>query len=144
MVYPYFPELLARILPANSLQDLGAAGMLVDEVRYIIYRAVDDYELAITGGGGVFCHVCGCECFRHFVRNIRLVLSSRRSEASAKVKSVLLSMRRCWWFVRRCYGDLSSDQGRQGPGELRGDVSQERSNICTALPDTDGTLYVLL
>ena len=38
----YLPELLTRVLPTHSLEDLRAAGMLVYKCVHLVYVAVDD------------------------------------------------------------------------------------------------------
>jgi hypothetical protein len=43
----YLPELLARILAADSLQDLCAAGVLLDKGVHLVHVAVDDDVQAV-------------------------------------------------------------------------------------------------
>ena len=38
----HFPELLARVLAADALQDLGSTRVLVDELGDIVHAVVDD------------------------------------------------------------------------------------------------------
>jgi len=59
------PKLLRRILPADSLQDLSATRVFVNEIGHVVDGVVDYNVLAVTGRGGVFRHVGGGECFGH-------------------------------------------------------------------------------
>lgn len=43
------PELLRSILPRDTLQDLSASGVLVDEIRHIVDVLVDDDVEALVG-----------------------------------------------------------------------------------------------
>ncbi len=65
-VQSYLPELLGRILPADSFQDFCTAGVLVDKVCYVVHCVIDDDVLAVACCRGVLRHVGGCECLRHF------------------------------------------------------------------------------
>lgn len=59
------PELLGRILSSNTLQNLRATGMLVDEVGHVVDVLVDDDVETLIGGvvGG---DVGGGEGLGHF------------------------------------------------------------------------------
>lgn len=62
----YLPELLRGILARNALEDLGSAGVLVDELGHVVDVAVDDDVEALVGrvvGGDVG----GGEGLGHFV-----------------------------------------------------------------------------
>lgn len=47
----HLPELLARVLAADALQDLGPARVLVRERGHGVHAAVDDDVQAVLGGG---------------------------------------------------------------------------------------------
>ena len=58
------PELLTRVLPRHSLQDLRAARVLIHELCDIIHVTVDDDVHALVRG--VFCcDILLRECFGH-------------------------------------------------------------------------------
>lgn len=46
----YLPELFGGVFSGNALEDLGAAGVFVDEFCYVEDVAVDDYVESIVGG----------------------------------------------------------------------------------------------
>lgn len=45
----YLPELLRGVLAGDALEDLGAAGVLVDEVGDVVDAVVDDDVHALVG-----------------------------------------------------------------------------------------------
>jgi hypothetical protein len=61
----YLPELLWGIFACYTLEDLCAAGVLVDKLGYIEDTVIDDDVEALIGGlvGG---HFGGGECLGHF------------------------------------------------------------------------------
>lgn len=61
------PELLARVLARDSLENFGPTGVLVDKVGHVVHGAVDDDVQAISGFGVVFGHFGRGECFGHFL-----------------------------------------------------------------------------
>lgn len=49
LLQSYLPELLRRILTSNTLEDLRAAGVLVDELGDVVDGGVDDDVHALVG-----------------------------------------------------------------------------------------------
>jgi hypothetical protein len=59
------PKLLRRILARNTLENLAAAGVLVDELGHVKH-AIVDYDVEPGVGGVVAGHVGWGELFGHF------------------------------------------------------------------------------
>lgn len=69
LMCPYLPELLRSILTRHTLQDLRAAGVLVNELGDVVDGRVDDDVHALVGivvggdlGGGEGLGHCGWFC----------------------------------------------------------------------------------
>lgn len=62
--FTYLPELLGRVFPTYSLQNLCTTGMLVYEAAHLVYIAVDDDVEALVDCI-VLAHLFGGEFLRH-------------------------------------------------------------------------------
>jgi hypothetical protein len=60
----YLPKLLAGILASHSLQDLGAARVLVYECVHLVYAAIDD-DVETVLDRAVLGDLLGCEGLGH-------------------------------------------------------------------------------
>ena len=64
-VTTHLPELLAGVLAAHTLQDLGSTGVLFHKSIHLVYIVVDDDVQALVDASSLF-DIVGGEFLRHF------------------------------------------------------------------------------